>query len=166
MASKNANFEIQVMKDGRWSTQSYIDAEDTAMAAAKRYLMDKRCEGARVVRNWERSDGRIVEKEIFCETRTIKDDGPVRIVEVDSAPACCQLPEEYYGPHSRNLMNRVFRNYLDKVFVTPTELIHNYKELKRIQDKDTLVPSAVDRVAFLQTRENGQDSRARRDEIF
>lgn len=166
MASKSASFEVQVQKDGRWSTQSYIDAEDTAIAAAKRYLLDKKCEGARVVRNWARPDGRIVEKEIFCETRNLRDDGPVRIVEVDSAPPQCALPEDYYGTQSRGLMNRIFRNYMEKTFVTPTELIHNYKELKRIQDKDTLVPSAVDRVAFLQTRESGLDTKSRRDEIY
>lgn len=165
MASKSADFEIQVQKDGRWSTQSYIDGEDTAIAAAKRYLTDKKCEGARVIRNWHRQDGRMVEKEIFCETRTPRDDGPIRIVEVDHAPARCERPDDYYGGQSRGLMNRIFRNYLEKTFVTPTELIHNYKELKRIQDKDTLVPSAVDRVAFLQSRDSGQDSKARRDEI-
>ncbi|MBC7953934.1 MAG: hypothetical protein H7Z12_19215 [Rhodospirillaceae bacterium] len=165
MASKNA-FEIQVMREGRWSTESFIDAEDTAIAAAKRYLMDKKCEGARVIRNWARADGRMIEKEIFSETRTVKDDGPVRIVQVDAAPAKCEAPEDYFGLQSRSLMNRLFRNYLEKTYVTPTELIHNYKELKRIQDKDSLVPSAVDRIAFLQTREGDQDSKARRDEIF
>lgn len=166
MASKSANYEIQVMKDGRWCTQSYLGAEDEAVASAKRYLNDKKCEGARVVHNWARSDGRIVEKEIFAQTRTVKDDGPVRIVEVDSAPPKCEMPDDYYGPQSRNLMNRIFRNYMEKQFLTPTELIHNYKELKRIQDKDTLVPSAVDRVAFLQTRDGGQDTKGRRDEIY
>lgn len=166
MASKNATFEIQVMRDGRWSTESYIEAEETAIGAAKRYLMDKKCEGARVIRNWARADGRMVEKEIFCETRTIRDDGPIRIVQVEEAPPKCEMPQDYFGTHSRTIMNRLFRNYMEKVFVTPTELIHNYKELKRIQDKDTLVPSAVDRIAFLQTRQGEQDSKARRDDIF
>lgn len=166
MAAKNASYEIQVMRDGRWSTESYIDAENTAIEAAKRYLMDKKCEGARVVRNWARADGRMVEKEIFSETRTVKDDSPVRIVQVESAPAPCQEQEDYFGLQSRSLMNRLFRNYLEKVYLTPTELIHNYKELKRIQDKDTLVPSAVDRVAFLQTRVGDQDTKTRRDDIF
>lgn len=166
MASKNASYEIQVQKDGRWCTQSYLEAEDKAVAAAKHYLVDKKCEGARVVRNWQRADGRFVEKEIFCETRILRDDAPVRIVEVDSAPPRCALTDDYYGSQSRGLMNRVFRNYFEKTFVTPTELIHNYRELKRIQDKDVLVPSAVDRVAFLQTRDGGQDTKARRDEIY
>jgi len=165
MAARNASYEIQVMRDGRWCTESYIDAEDTALAAAKRYLADKTCEGARVVRNWARADGRMIEKEIFSQTRTVSDDGPVRINQIDHCPPKCEQPEDYYGAQSRAVMNRLLRTYLDKANVTPTELMHNYRELKRIQDKDTLVPSAVDRVAFLQTRESEQDSKGRRDEI-
>ena len=166
MASKNASYEVQLQKDGRWSTLSYLDTEDAAKTAARRYLMDKKCEGARIVHNWHRPDGRIIEKEIFCETRTLRDDAPVRIAEVDSAPPRCQVPQDYYGPQSRGMMNRILRNYLEKTLVTPTELLHNYRELKRIQEKDTLVPSAVDRIAVLQTREGRQDSKGRRDEIF
>lgn len=166
MALDRANFEIQVMRDGRWSTDLVRGDEKEAIAAAKRFLADKKCEGARVVRNWARSDGTMIEKEVFSETRAVKDDGPIRIVQVDSAPAKCEAPSDYSGLQSRMLMNRLFRNYMEKAFVTPTELIHNYKELKRLQDKDTLLPSAVDRVAYLQTRESEQDSRDRSAEIF
>ena len=167
MASKNASYEVQVMREGRWFTESYVETEDTALAAARRYLLDKKCEGARAVRNWTRADGRMVEKEVFCETRTLRDDDtPVRINQIDSAPPKCELTADYYGDQSRAVMNRLLRTYLDKVYVTPTELIHNYRELKRIQDKDALLPSAVDRIAFLQTRGGEQDSKGRRDDIF
>lgn len=165
MASR-ASFEIQVMKDGRWSTESIRGDEAEAIAAAKRFLADKKCEGARVVRNWARSDGTMVEKEIFSETRTIRDDGPVRINPIEDAPPKCEAPDDYSGLQSRMLMNRLFRTYLEKVTITPTELIHNYKELKRLQDKDSLLPSAVDRVASLQTRDGQQDAKSRREEIF
>lgn len=166
MASKNANFEIQVMKNGRWNTESYLESEGTAVAAAKGHLADKRCEGARVIRNWVRADGRMVEKEVFGQTRSFADDGPIRIVPVENAPAPCETPQDYFALPSRSLMNRIFRNYFEKSFVTPTELIYNYREMKRIQEKDLLVPSAVDRVAMLQTRSSGQDSKSRRDQIF
>ncbi len=165
-AAERISFEVQVMRDGRWMMQSVTDAEEGARAAATKLLADKRCEGARIVRNWHRSDGRMVENEVFCETRTIRDDGPVRIVPVDTAPPRCEAAADYYALDSRMLMGRIFHTYFEKTFVTPTEVIHNFRELKRIQDKDSLVPSAVDRVATLQTRDCGQDSKARRDEIF
>lgn len=166
MASNRASFDIQVMKGGRWVTETVCDDEKEAIGIAKRFLLDKKCEGARALRSWTRSDGTMTEQEIFSETRTVRDDGPIRIVQVDSAPPKCEAPNDYSGLQSRMLMNRIFRTYLDKQFVTPTELIHNYREMKRLQDKDTLLPSAVDRVAFLQTREGEQQSRDRRDEIF
>lgn len=166
MASRE-NFEIQVLRGERWSTETVRNSEDAAREAAKKFLADKKCEGARIVRNWTRSDGTMTESEIFKETRTVKDDGSdVRIVLVDQAPPRCEKPADYYGPDSRATMNRIFRPYLEKQFLTPTELIHNFKELKRIQDRDNLVTSAVDRIAGLQTKETEQDSKDRRDEIF
>lgn len=160
----NANFEIHVMRDGRWSTESVSASEDEARKIARKFLADRKCEGARIIRNWMRGDGKMVEAEIFCETRTVKDEGDVRINPVEEAPRC-EAPGDYYAAQSRSVMNRIFRSYLDKAFLTPTELIHNYRELKRIQDQDTLVPQAVDRVSSLQVRDTDQDARARREEI-
>lgn len=164
--AERASFEIQVLKEGRWVTETVRYKEDEARALAKKYLADKKCEGAKIVRNWLRADGTMDETEIFSETRTVKDDGDVRIVQIEDADSKCEAPADYYGNDARGVMNRVFRNYLEKAFITPTELLHNYKELKRIQDKDTLVPSAVDRVAFLQTKDGDKDSKTRREEIF
>jgi len=165
MGADRESFEIQVSKDGRWSTETiaYKDAE--ARALAKKFLADKTCEGARIVRNWLRADGTMVETEVFKETRTVADDGPVHIVPIDSAPEVCETPEEFMGPQSRGAINRVLRNYLDKAILTPTELMHNFKELKRLEDKDNLLTSAVDRVALLQTKDTEQDARSRGQEL-
>lgn len=167
MVADRASFEIQVSKDGRWATETIVYKEDEARSLAKKLLANKACEGAKVVRNWLRGDGTMVESEIFCETRTVKDDGPIRITPIDSVPdEKCETPDEFLGTSSRNVVNRVFRSYLDKQFLTPTELMHSYKELKRLQEKDSLVPSAVDRVAQLQTKDGEQDSKSRGQEIF
>ncbi|MDO8606691.1 MAG: hypothetical protein Q7R40_09160 [Phaeospirillum sp.] len=167
MVADRASFEVQVSKDGRWSTETIVYKEDEARTLAKKLLADKKCEGAKIVRNWLRSDGTMVETEVFCETRAVKDDGPIRITPIDSVPAeKCETPEEFLGPDARGVMNRVFRTYLDKAFLTPTELMHSYKELKRLQEKDSLVPSAVDRVAQLQTKDGEQAPKDRSQEIF
>ncbi|EME70129.1 hypothetical protein H261_09999 [Paramagnetospirillum caucaseum] len=166
MVSSRENFEVQVNKGGRWATETVVPKEVEARALAKKFLADKKCEGARIVRNWMRSDGTMDETEIFAQTRAGADDGPVRISQIDEVPEKCETPEEFMGPQGRNTVNRIFRSYLDKAILTPTELMHNYKELKRLQDKDTLVPSAVDRVSQLQTKDSEQDSKSRSQEIF
>lgn len=161
----NANFEVHVMRDGRWSTEAVRGSEEDARKLARKFLGDRKCEGARVIRNWMRGDGTMVEAEVFSETRSVKDDEPVRINPIEDAPPQCEAPDDYYAAQSRGVMNRLLRNYLEKAFLTPTEMIHNYRELRRIQDKDQLVPSAVDRVANLQARETERDPRERREEI-
>jgi hypothetical protein len=166
MGADRASFEISVLKDGRWSTDTISYSEAEARSLAKKFLADRKCEGCKIVRNWLRGDGTMTETEIFSEIRGARDDGPVRIAPIEAAPPKCEAPADYFGDSSRNVMNRLFRAYLEKVFLTPTELIYNYKELKRIQDKDNLVSSAVDRVAQLQTQDGDQDSKARREEIF
>lgn len=163
MAAK-ANFEVHVMRDGRWSTESVRESEEEARSIARKFLADRKCEGARILRNWMRGDGKMVEAEIFCETRAVKDDGPIRINPLEEAPHC-EAPADYYASGSRMAMNRLFRTYLEKTFLTPTEMIHNYRELRRVQDKDLLVPSAVDRVSVLQVRDTDRDPRERREEI-
>lgn len=167
MVSSRENFEVQVNKGGRWATETVVAKEDEARALAKKFLADKKCEGARIVRNWMRSDGTMDESEIFSQTRSGVDDGPIRISPIeDVPPEKCETPDELMAPSGRNVVNRVFRSYLDKAILTPTELMHNYKELKRLQEKDTLVPNAVDRVAQLQTKDTEQDSKSRSQELF
>ncbi|WP_096701191.1 hypothetical protein [Magnetospirillum sp. 15-1] len=166
MVASRENFEVQVSKSGRWTTETVTTKEEEARALAKKFLADKKCEGARIVRNWMRSDGTMDETEIFSQTRSGADDGPIRISQIDEVPEKCETPEEFMGTQGRSVVNRIFRSYLDKAILTPTELMHNYKELKRLQEKDTLVPSAVDRVSLLQTKDSEQDSKSRSQEIF
>ena len=166
MAASRYNFDIQVQFDGRWITETIRDREDEARALAAQLFANRTCEGARIVRNWTRPDGKIVETEVFCQTRAVKDDGPIRIVQIESAPAKCEALKDYFSYDSRQTMIRLFRDYFNKILVTPTEVIHDFKELQRIQDKDSLVRSAIDQVAYLQTRESEQETKSRRDELY
>ncbi len=166
MTSDRATFEVQVMRNGRWISSSVLPKQDDALASAQRQFMDRKCEGVRVVRNWERSDGLTDETEVFKRTRNVEEEDNISVAQIDKAPPPCVEVEEYYAFDSRNLINRLFRGYLDQAFLTPTELLHDSRELKRLQDKGTLVTTAVDRVSTLQSRQTGGDSKQRRDEIF
>lgn len=166
MTSDRATFEVQVMRDGRWISSSVVPKQDDALASAQRQFMDRKCEGVRVMRNWQRTDGTIDESEVFKRTRNVQEEETVSVAQVDKAPPPCEQVDEYYGFDSRNLINRLFRSYLDQAYITPTELLHDSRELKRLQDKGTLVTTAVDRVSTLQSRQSGGDSKQRRNEIF
>ena len=166
MSASRATFEVQVQKEGRWVADIVLDREDDARNAAARLFADRKCEGVRIFRNWLRADHTIVETQIHCETRVVKDNDKLRIGMVDAVPPKCDNTSDYYGFASRQFMNRIFRAYCDKVFVTPSEILHDSKEFKRLQDTETLVSSAVDRVAFLQTENTDQTAKDRKDQIF
>ncbi|MTJ82782.1 MAG: hypothetical protein F8N37_17480 [Telmatospirillum sp.] len=164
MVAGRASFEIQTFHDGHWITSDYRETELTARAQAKTLFSMPDAEGVRVVKNWTRSDGVVTENVLYTAMRDPV--APkVTIVPIDESPYCRET-REYYRWESRATMNRLFRKYVDQVFLTPTELIHHYKSLKRIQEVETLFPAAVDRIATIQSRHTGEESRSRRDEIF
>src|SRR5258708_37730427 len=63
-------------------------------------------------------------------------------------------------------MHRVLRQYIDKMVLTPTEIMHSHRELKRLLDFEALVPSAVSRVASLQAKESGEEPAKRNRALF
>ncbi len=164
MVGGRANFEIQALHDGRWLTEDYRETELTARAKAKALFGKPNRQGIRIIKHWTRADGLVTETVIHTEMRgTVVP--KVTIVPIDEAPYCRKV-SDYYRPESRATINRLFRKYVDQVFLTPSELIHNYKALKKIQEADGLFPAAVDRVAAVQARGAGEEPAARRDEIY
>lgn len=161
------SFEVQVLRQGRWMTESARDRQDEARQLAQKFLSDKKCEGARVVASKVGRDGLISEKVIFEQSQTGGGDGPARINPIDSCPPRCQQTRDYFGLESRMTINRILRTYLEDNFLTPTELLHVFKEIQRVWDKDNLIPSAADRIASLQTKIGGpQSANERREEIY
>jgi hypothetical protein len=164
MAAGRASFEVQVFKDDHWVTEDIRETETSARTIAKTTFARRSCQGVRIIKNWERADGLVTESVIFSEQR--EPEAPqVTIVPIETAPICRQT-SDYYRLESRITINRLFRKYIEKVYLTPTELIHNYKALQKVQQVDTLFPAAVDRVATIQARAVGEEPKGRRDAVF
>lgn len=163
------SFEVQVLRDKRWTLVSVHEIQGAATREAQAAIKSKReNEAVRVMRMWMRGDGLEGEKQVFFQEQ---EGGPVTatITNIEEAPWCAGL-EDVYGRESRRMLGRLLRKYLDTVFLTPTELLYNYRALRRIGDSDTLLPSAADKVANLQVKAPGAppglDSRVRKEEIY
>jgi hypothetical protein len=164
MPGGRASFEIQVQRSEHWTTEEVRDSEAAARAVAKALADKKQYKGVRIVKYWERSDGIVTETVIF-KTEAAEREERVTISPIESAPYC-KKTREYYRRESRDTVGRLFRKYLEKVLLTPTELMHSYKALRKVQEAEGLFPSAVDRVATLQAQAAKVDSRERRDEVY
>jgi hypothetical protein len=162
--SGRASFELQVQSDERWTIENQFDSEEAARAAAKVVAAKRMHQAVRVVKFWQRADGGITETVLLQQSVGVAE-AKVTPSPIEDAPYCKKL-RDYYRPESREIVGRILRKYLEKVILTPTELLHSSKALKRVQEVDTLFPPAVDRVATLQAKAAQEDSRTRRDEIF
>jgi len=160
------SFDVQTRVRDRWVTEAICETEREAREIGTRFLMDSQCAGIRIVRNYHKANDLQHEIEIFKEIRDVKDSKPSRINDIDDASPICETEKDLTAYESRHTMGRLFRNYLSATSVTPIEVIHNYRELIRIQDKGQLVRSGVDRVADLQSAKIGVDHGERRSELF
>lgn len=164
MSGGRASFEVQVQSDERWTIEDVRPTEAEARTLAMALIAKKRHSAVRVVKFWRRSDGLTTETVILHESVSI---GETKVTPgpIEDAPHCKKV-RDYYRLESRETIGRLFRKYLEKVILTPTELIHSSKALKRVQEVDTLFPPAIDRVATLQAKEAQIDARTRRDEVY
>ncbi|MBB6253847.1 hypothetical protein [Nitrospirillum iridis] len=161
---RGLSFEVQYLKDDHWLTEQVCRKEEDARALAARILPTR--PGVRIIREFARPGrgGETVDTIIYTEYRQ-EPKRAIAPVPVEEAHYC-RVQREFLSFDSRVLISRVLRQYLDEKGVTASELLHNANEAKRVLNFEALVPNAVTRIASLQSKETGEDSRARRDVIL
>lgn len=145
-------------------TQSVRHSEKEAVAEAERILTNKKIAGARIVK--EHPSGHEDADEVIFERRQEAQEKKINITPVDTVPGVCKNIRDYFGLESRMTMNVIFRQYLEFVSLTPSEVLHNPRELRRVQDYGNILSSAADNVAKLQVKATGQSLKERRQQII
>src|SRR5579859_2794066 len=161
MKPKSTSFEVQVLKDQRWVLSQVVLDEGEAIQFADNLLSKSSYTAVRVVRDFARQDG-LHSETVLVEKTKEQQKKEVSTATVNEAPICTELADAY-GLSSRMTIGRVFRAYLDEALITPTELLHHAREMKRLGDKGTLLMNAVDQISALQAPGGGEESKARRD---
>ncbi len=148
-------FEVGVRRAGRWTVEGLRDRQEDAIANARDILARGGCEAVRVVR------GRIVDghfltgNAVFEASRPVRaEDGP-RVGELDERGAWCAAPAELYGARSRRAIGQLLRQFLDRHGITPTELLHNIRFARKLEDEGMLMGAALHRVARARADETG-----------
>lgn len=162
--SKATSYEIQVKEENRWVTAKVMADATGAVQFADNLLARSNLEGVRVVRDFARTDGTFSENVIHEKTGE-KSKSDITVTPVNEAPFCTRLEEGYLLP-ARMAMSRLFRKYFDEKLITPSELLHNGREMKRLGDEGRLLMTAVDAVAALQAPAGGAEAKERRDFLF
>ncbi|GHD58388.1 hypothetical protein GCM10017083_41280 [Thalassobaculum fulvum] len=165
MFGKRESFEVLACREGRWTIETTATSQTDAEAFARKVLNKQGVSGVKVVREVARGDT-ARETVVFEQTRELRDSGKIFVNDVDEAPYC-ESVEEVFAGRGRQTINRLFRAYLDKNGVTATEVMHDFRELRRIVDADTLIASGVGKVATLQAKgRDDTDTGKRRDTLY
>ena len=161
-------FEILALHGDTWQIDATVNKKSEIEEVASQILGESGVSGVRVVHDSiliEKSINDLEEEDFVFEK--IKDAVQEKIFvgEIDTAPNC-EVADDLLKPDALTTLNRLFRKYLDKNNITAMEVIHNGKEIKRLNDADTLVPSAVGKVAKIQSENSDSSSNERRDILF
>ncbi|MBN9525155.1 MAG: hypothetical protein J0H82_03060 [Alphaproteobacteria bacterium] len=162
MAAAQALFEVHVRREGRWTIDDTSKVEADALAFARKLAGQSGVESVKVMREGPNKFGRVTNEAIFTQERQTTRDDRIVLPMIDRA-APCEKREALYGIAARLTMTRLFKPYLTRFSVTPSEVMYNAREMKRVMDKDNLVATAVGRVAGLQARGDQAAAKQRRD---
>ena len=163
MNAPKTSFEVQVLEDKHWVIAEMAVDEDKAKAFAENLLQAGNHAAVRVVKDYQRIDGTHTETVLLEKQAAAKGPSDPTLANITSAPLCAEL-EDFYSQPARVTIGKLLRKYLDEALVTPTELLHDAKEMKRFGDKGNLLFGAIDKVSGLQAKAAGdENSKARKD---
>jgi hypothetical protein len=160
-----ASFEVQLYTNGRWAINEVVPSEEVARRKATDLLALKTTQGVRIIKEAQFAGDSRRETEIFRQMKEVENSDDFTVTPVDDAPLCEKVTD-YYQTAARTTMARLFTKYLEKQEMTPFELLHSHKSLKRMLNLDNMVPSAVDKIASLHARVTNSDARLRKDIIY
>jgi hypothetical protein len=155
MSERAFVFEVGVRRAGRWTVEGMRDRQDDAIANARDILARGGCEAVRVVR------GRIVDghfltgNAVFEAARPERGEDAARVGDLDEAGAWCDAAADLYGARSRRAIGQLLRQFLDRLGITPTELLHNIRFARRLEDEGMLMGAALHRAARARADETG-----------
>lgn len=149
--------EVFVENDGRWLIDCVIEAEEAAIARARQLLKDENNSAVRVVRHRTvRATGFTTQTIAFEQQQAPRAKKEIGISgTLDRATHCTKL-EELYGLDARIIINRLLREFLNNFLITPTELLHQARYIKRLDANGNLMTQVIGQVARAQGDVHGK----------
>jgi hypothetical protein len=140
-------YEVSFLKEERWTIESLRDDDRDAIAAAKAIVAQDGIDAVRVVRQRHSPRDIVVESTVFEKQARARGKPEPRLsINVDE-DAWCETLDDLYGARSRRAIGQLLRSFLDQTGITPTELLHNQRFLRKLDAAGSLQSGATDRIA-------------------
>lgn len=161
--NRKFTFEVFTLKEKRWLIDCICESEEQAMGAARKLIAGGKVEAVRIVQNRTMPiTGFTSTKIVFEEQAPVVTEKPIIVREPSGdLVAVCAVSDDIFGPSSRRMLATVLRDYFTKMQVTPTELLHGWTHVKKLQDNGSILMTAVHRAGSAQARAAGVDAKDR-----
>lgn len=156
--------EVHLRRDGKWTIHHAGLGPTEARQLSEEAFRGAGVDGVRIVRSCESvRSGTITEETIVEKTRKLPDADA--IVGVIADAPYCETVENLFEIPARYCLYRLFKGWLETHEVGVSECLISPKLIERLLDRGSLVQTAAQRVASLQTSE-GEDTTERRDQLL
>ena len=142
----NTAFEVQIRREGRWTIEGTFDDERRALSSARSWLAVSGVEEAKVLK-FRTLAGLSLETVIFQKAVPVVKEKPMTLGGTAEGAPYCTTPGDLYGFESRAVTGRLLRPFLDKFHITPTELLHSWTYLRKLDEQGLLLSAAIQAVA-------------------
>lgn len=152
--NRKLSFEVFTLKEKRWLIDCICETEEQAVAWARKLIAGGKVEAVRIVQNRTMPiTGFTTTRIIFEEQAPVVTEKPVVVNEPSGdIVSVCVSTADIYGAPSRRMLATVLRDYFVKVQITPTELLHGWTHVRKLQDNGSILMTAVHRAGSAQAR--------------
>lgn len=139
-------YEVQVRREGRWVIEASFFEEDAALSCARVQMTSGGVEEVKVLK-YRTLAGLSLETVVFNKTVPVVKDKPMLLGGTAEGAPVCTSADDLYGFDSRVVIGRLLRAFLDKYRITPTELLHSWTYLRKLDEQGILLGAAIQAVA-------------------
>ncbi|MBV9861458.1 MAG: hypothetical protein JO267_04845 [Alphaproteobacteria bacterium] len=174
LQGRSLQYEIHVLVEGRWRIDEIVagdgpggeldpvELEQSAIERAQAVLSGAGVAAVKVVRERRRADGFATTREVFAkEAPPAPKEPPLAMGRLQARPetAICQALPDLYRRESCRMISILMRSFLDRLTITPLELLHYGPYARKLEDNWGLVGAAVNQLSQLQAQA-GAEQRA------
>lgn len=161
--NRKLSFEVFTLKEKRWLIDCVCETEAQAVGWARKLIAGGKVEAVRIVQQRTMPiTGFTTSKVIFEEQAPVVTEKPIIVREPSGdLVSVCATADDIFGPSSRRMLATILRDYFTKMQITPTELLHGWTHVKKLQDNGSILMTAVHRAGSAQARATGSDPKDR-----
>lgn len=150
----SSSYEVQSRREGRWRIEGAFTDQEAALSCARSRLAEGGVDEIKVVKF--RTLAGLAQETVILNKSASGGGVPAPLLDgsAEGAPPCRTL-EEFCGFESRAAIGRLLQRFLDARRLTPTELLHSWPHIRRLDEQGALLGAAVHAVARHQAGQHG-----------